>query len=148
MASDLKQKFNDFMAHRNGPDQLARDALVAALAVLILAAFFSEGLRAALQLIGIACMAYSYWRMFSSKIADRRRENDAYLVKRNQFMSKVKQPFQSVAKKGQKAAEQAKDKDHRYFACPKCGQNVRVPKGAGKIRVTCPKCGEKFERKA
>lgn len=90
--------------------------------------------------------------MFSTDSSRRGSENAAYLTKRNAVLGKVKAPFQKAAKQGQKAASQAKaqakDKEHRYFACPKCGQTVRVPKGAGKIRVTCPKCGEKFEKKA
>ena len=40
------------------------------------------------------------------------------------------------------------NRKHRYFDCPKCRQPVRVPKGAGKIAITCPKCKEKFIRKA
>jgi predicted RNA-binding Zn-ribbon protein involved in translation (DUF1610 family) len=62
------------------------------------------------------------------------------------------QQAQRAANQAQKAANQAKaqaaDKDHKYYGCPSCGQKVRVPKGAGKIRVTCPKCGTKFEKKA
>ena len=152
MASDFKEKFNTFMAHRNGPDQLSRDTLILAIVLLILSALTRDALRSILLALGVAAMAYAYFRMFSSKVADRSRENSAYLAKRNPVINKVKAPFASVAAKGQKAAaqaaRQAQDKDHRYFACPKCGQAVRVPKGAGKIRVTCPKCGEKFEKKA
>ena len=40
-----------------------------------------------------------------------------------------------------------KDREHRYFDCPKCRQMVRVPRGKGKIAITCPKCREKFVRK-
>ena len=40
-----------------------------------------------------------------------------------------------------------KDKEHRYFACPKCRQSVRVPKNKGKIAITCPKCRERFIKK-
>ena len=43
--------------------------------------------------------------------------------------------------------ERFKDKEHRYFDCPKCHQQVRVPRGKGKIAITCPKCREKFIRK-
>ena len=145
---DFKRKFNEFMSRRNGPDTLSRDALIVAVVMLLLTVFVSDGLAAAFNFIGIVSLAYSYWRLFSSKVVERRRENDAYLTKRRELLSKFKAPFKKAAKKGQKAAEQAKDKEHRYFDCPACGQSVRVPKGAGKIRVTCPKCGEKFERKA
>jgi len=40
-----------------------------------------------------------------------------------------------------------KDRHNRYFDCPKCHQLVRVPRGKGKISITCPRCREKFIRK-
>lgn len=44
-------------------------------------------------------------------------------------------------------AVRADAKTHRRFRCPKCHQKVRVPRGKGKIQITCPKCGEKFIKK-
>ena len=41
-----------------------------------------------------------------------------------------------------------RDKEHRYFKCPNCGQMLSVPKGKGKIRVTCPKCHAKMETRS
>ena len=43
--------------------------------------------------------------------------------------------------------DQMKDREHRYYTCPKCRQSVRVPKGKGKIAITCPKCRERFIKK-
>ena len=43
--------------------------------------------------------------------------------------------------------DRLKDRNNRYFNCPKCHQTVRVPRGKGKISITCPKCREKFIRK-
>ena len=43
--------------------------------------------------------------------------------------------------------EKLKDREHRYYACPKCRQPVRVPRGKGKIAITCPKCKERFIKK-
>ena len=40
-----------------------------------------------------------------------------------------------------------KDRDNRYFDCPKCRQMVRVPRGKGKIAITCPRCHERFVKK-
>jgi len=40
-----------------------------------------------------------------------------------------------------------RDKGHKYYRCPRCRQQVRVPKGKGKISITCPKCKEKFIKK-
>ena len=41
-----------------------------------------------------------------------------------------------------------KDKEHCYFKCPHCGQQLRVPRGKGKITVTCRACGASFEEKS
>ncbi|MBQ8833564.1 MAG: hypothetical protein IJ001_01380 [Oscillospiraceae bacterium] len=43
--------------------------------------------------------------------------------------------------------DRLKDRQHRYFDCPKCRQMVRVPRGKGKIAITCPRCKEKFVKK-
>lgn len=43
--------------------------------------------------------------------------------------------------------DRLKDRQHRYYDCPKCRQMVRVPRGKGKISITCPRCREKFVRK-
>ena len=39
-------------------------------------------------------------------------------------------------------------KTHRYFRCPQCRATVRVPRGKGKIRITCPKCKHQFVKKS
>ena len=36
-------------------------------------------------------------------------------------------------------------KTHRILVCKGCGQFIRVPKGQGKIEVTCPHCGKKID---
>ena len=40
------------------------------------------------------------------------------------------------------------DRKHRYYSCPRCHQTVRVPRGKGKISITCPKCREKFTKRS
>lgn len=155
MASDFSEKYRRFMSNRNGPDQLSRDALILALVLFLLAVVFGEGVRQFFLMLGLVAMGYSYFRLFSTNRSQRARENAAYVERRRQVVAKIGKPFagmsksvQEASRRGQKMADQAKDKEHRYFACPKCGQTVRVPRGAGKIRVTCPKCGDKFEKKA
>ena len=46
------------------------------------------------------------------------------------------------------ALDRVKDRQHRYYQCPRCHQSVRVPRGKGKIAITCPKCSERFVRKS
>ena len=34
-------------------------------------------------------------------------------------------------------------KEYRIFRCKGCGRNIRVPRGKGKLEITCPLCGRK-----
>ena len=42
----------------------------------------------------------------------------------------------------------AQRKLYRFYKCPQCRQKVRVPKGRGKICITCPKCRTEFVKKS
>ena len=35
---------------------------------------------------------------------------------------------------------------YSFFKCPSCGTVLRVPKGKGRVRITCKSCGNVFER--
>lgn len=35
----------------------------------------------------------------------------------------------------------------KLYRCPKCHQTIRVPKGRGKIAISCPKCRFEFIKK-
>ena len=53
--------------------------------------------------------------------------------------------FRSIGrwKRGRKGIKT--DKVYYYFKCPTCGQSMRVPRGLGKIEVTCKACSSRFE---
>ena len=40
-----------------------------------------------------------------------------------------------------------RDKEHKYYKCPGCSKTLRVPKGKGKIEISCPHCGRKFKKR-
>jgi predicted RNA-binding Zn-ribbon protein involved in translation (DUF1610 family) len=91
----------------------------------------------------IECVAYAMliivvFRMLSRNITARRRENDRFL----RFWA----PVRSRAKR---RAVAFRDRGtHRYFVCPSCKTTLRVPKGRGKLQITCPRCGERFIKKS
>lgn len=76
------------------------------------------------------------FRIMSRNYGRRRAENDAFL--------KVAGPVIHWFKHRRC---QAKDKDHLYFKCPTCSQMLRVPRGKGKISITCRNCGTVFQEK-
>ena len=100
--------------------------LVAAAVSSVLGAFLGiAGLKMLLLFVSYALMFWAIFRSLSRNTYRRYQENRKYL-----------QIF-----------DRLKDKNHRYFECPKCRQLVRVPRGKGKIAITCPKCREKFVKK-
>ena len=83
-------------------------------------------------------LIYSYVRVFSKNINKRYEQNQKYLY----YESKVKKLFSGVK------YNLKKRKTHRIFMCPSCKQKIRVPRGKGKIEITCPKCHTTFIRKS
>ncbi len=130
----MKEKFYRFMAGRYGADQFTRFLSIAALVLIVLNLFFRSGV---LWVLGLAALVFSYFRMFSKNHEKRRKENERYLRLREKLTCGVRNW----------AERQKQRRDYVFFRCPACRAMLRVPRGKGKIRVTCRKCGNAFERK-
>lgn len=130
----MKEKLRRFMAGRYGGDQLGHFLAWAALVLFVLGMLF----RRVFYWLGLAVLVYSYYRMFSRDIARRRYENDFYLQKRAAVLRKL----------GQMRNRFALRKTYRYFRCPQCRQELRIPRGRGQVSIHCPKCGADFVRKS
>ena len=134
MRESMREKFSRMMIGRNGPDQLARAASMAALVLVALNLFFRSSL---LWLLGLLLLAYSYFRVFSRNVYRRQEENGRFL----QLFYRGQQRAYGLRDRWQQRRE------FTFFKCPECRATLRVPKGKGRIRVTCRKCGNTFERK-
>lgn len=128
--NNLRMRMRRFMQGRYGSDPFGRFLLGAAIAFLILSFFFGK----IMYIIALVLMIYAYFRIFSKKPQKRYRENLLY-------MGCTKHIRSFFSMQGQRFAQR---KTHRIYRCPKCGQHIRVPKGKGKIRITCPKCRNEF----
>ena len=115
-----------FMTGRYGTDKLNTLILGIGL-VLCLGSMFMllPWLRLLFTALSYVFMGIAIFRCLSRNTYKRYQENRRYLALRSRM----------------------KDRDHRYFRCPKCRQSVRVPKKKGKIAITCPKCRERFVKK-
>ena len=119
-------RFQRFMAGRYGTDKLNVLRLIVGLIVTVANMFVKLGwLNLVLTLLGWLLLGLVIFRTLSRNIYKRYRENRKYLM----------------------LLQRIKDREHRYYDCPKCRQQVRVPRGKGKIAITCPKCKEKFIKK-
>ena len=122
----IKQALRRFMTGRYGTDKLNMWILGGGLILCLISLFVNLVAVNLLFTAGsYALMGLAIFRTFSRNTYKRYQENRKYL----------------------RLLERIKDREHRYFDCPRCRQPVRVPKGKGKIAITCPKCKEKFIKK-
>ena len=114
-----------FMADRYGNDRLNITLLAVGCVLCFVKMFLPSSAGFVLTILAEALLILYLFRFFSRNTYKRYNENRKFLL----------------------LIDRIKDRDHRYYACPKCRQTVRVPKGKGKISITCPKCREKFIKK-
>lgn len=129
----MKERFNVFMQGRYGIDQLNSFLMIVCIGCFVISIFIQSSI--------IVFVAYATWlivifRMFSKNIYARNRENEKYL-----------NLFSPVSRFLELKLMNRQDPSHKYFCCPNCKQKVRVPKGHGKVIVTCPSCQTKFEKR-
>ncbi len=135
--SGFRQKVMQFMQGRYGVDQLSNFLISTA----VLLALFGIFIRVpALNILCWVLIIIGYVRIFSRNTGKRYAENQKFLDKtfgiRNAF-AKVKYRL----KYGKQNSE-----PYYIYKCKKCGQKIRIPKGKGKIMVTCPKCKYQFKK--
>lgn len=131
----MREKLARFMVGRNGVDDLARFESWFVLVVLILSIFTRSGL---LDLIAITFIVHMYFRVFSRNVSKRYEENQKFLNFR----------YDWTVKWNRKKKHFEQRKMYKFYKCPMCRQEVRVPRGHGKICITCPKCREEFIRRS
>lgn len=130
----MRNAIQRFMYGRYGVDQLGRFLVGVAFASCVLNLLFDSFL---LMLVSDAAVFYALFRMLSRNIVKRREENARFLKKANPAIKWLR--LQQTMRR---------DKTHRYFKCPSCSQYLRVPRGKGKITVTCRSCGASFQEKS
>ena len=128
----MMQRIRNFMIGRYGVDQLMF-ALWILYFILVLVARFTTPW---LQLAALAVLFYLIWRMFSRNGYARSRENEKFLA--------IWRPIPNWFRK---MRDRARDTEHRYFKCPACKATLRLPRGKGKIAITCPRCQKEFVKR-
>ena len=135
----MRDRLIQFMAGRNGNDQLNRALMIAWVALLLLASVLRRtALGSVLYILMLALLVLTYYRMLSRDLYRRRSENERYLRAVEKQRAKLR-----VLKERWKQR-----KDYKFFSCPSCKAVMRVPRGRGKIRIVCHKCGNTFMGKS
>lgn len=125
-----------FFEGRSGPDALSMVLSFLACVLLVIAMLVGDGLSSILWILACICLGASYFRIFSRNTARRRLENE-------RFLRRIK-PLTDIR---QRRLERKRQKNlYCFFKCPQCSTVLRVPRGKGRIRITCRNCGNVFER--
>ena len=121
-----------FMYGRNGVDALNWALIALELALSVVCSVVRVRTVAnVLSFLSFVLMFIVLIRIFSRNLDQRRAENAKFLA---WWMPKAN------AMRGAQARRA--DKAHKYVRCS-CGAYCRVPRGVGKVELTCPKCGKK-----
>ena len=121
----LRAGLDRFMQGRYGLDRMNSVLLWISVILAVIAMILSGIPGLVFTLLAYLLVSTAIFRALSRNTYKRYRENRWFLMQ----------------------CDRVKDRDHRYYSCPNCRQSVRVPKGKGKIAITCPKCKEKFIKK-
>ncbi len=130
----IRQHFIRFMTGRYGMDQL-NIFLMATYLVLYLVFLFTR--LWVLDWLVLVILFVAVFRMLSRDLDRRRSENTRFL-----------QLVRPMVRNLHTFRTRMHDREHRYFKCPNCGQQMRVPRGKGRITVHCRTCGATFEEKS
>ena len=139
------QKLMQFMFGRRGNDELNICLIVAALILGFVNIFFRVfGLYLVYRvvyLVQLILIVMFFARFLSKNIPARQKENDAFLRFTGKFKKSNNDDYNTVYSND----PVKKSKNYKYFKCPNCSAKLRVPKGKGKITITCPKCRTSFK---
>ena len=126
LGAKLTAGLRRFMAGRYGTDKLNTYILGLGLILCLISMFIAfPVINLILTILSYSLMIWAICRTLSRNTYRRYQENRRFLM----------------------LLDRIKDREHRHFECPRCHQPVRVPRGKGKIAITCPKCKEKFIKK-
>lgn len=126
-------KLRQFMYGRYGMDQLGVLLIILGCIVTFITSFIRRA--PVVRILDFIPYILFILRALSRNIEARRRENERFL--------KIWTPLKTNFDNKQR---QAQDYNHKYYRCPGCSHVLRVPKGRGKIEITCPYCNRKFKK--
>ncbi len=133
----IRRFLANFFQGRNGFDQLAGAIWLVSIVFLLLSAFTKGLFSAVCNFVSLILIIWAFWRVCSKNIGKRSRENARFLEKTSGLRTKFRDFRTRFSMR----------KDYKFFTCPTCHTLLRVPRGKGKIQITCSKCGNRFPGK-
>ena len=101
------------------------------------------------RIFSFILLILSFYRAFSKKYYKRRQEYNVFYTYTNKLLNKFGNfHFGNLYPLVESAKNSLNEKrNYKITKCPKCHQKLRLPRGKGKIVVTCRRCSNKFDFK-
>lgn len=136
MLQKFKNSFYRFMSGRYGADQLNITLLVTSLIISIVGGIIFERSLIVTGIVYVLSIIVLY-RAFSKKIYVRQKENMKFMNLTRPLRTKY-----NIIKLN------LTQRESKHIQCPNCKKILRVPRGKGKIEITCPQCHTAFEKRS
>lgn len=133
----MREKFMRFMIGRYGVDEFSKTMAFTVVFLSLLRLFLTGWASLIFSILSLLLVVFVIYRTFSKNINKRVMENHKFLSKTNKLRSWIQ-----FAK-----TRYCDRKTYRYIKCPNCKNYSRVPKGKGKIKITCRVCKKQFDKK-
>lgn len=131
----MREKLRRFMIGRYGTDGLNQFLSIASLVLLLIAIVSRISL---FTWLSAAPLLFCCYRTFSRNISKRTEENYKFYT----LKDRVDNKFRGLKE------QWANRRVYHYYRCPQCRQKLRVPRGRGRIQISCPRCGTQFIKKS
>ena len=131
----MREKLQKFMIGRYGVDAFGKFLLGAVVVLWAINLFANNKILYSWALL---LMVYAYFRMFSRNTTKRYQENLKFLQIKNKVVARFKSEKSQLKQR----------KTHHIYRCPTCRQKIRIPRGKGRICITCPKCKAEFIKRS
>ena len=163
----MREKLNRFLQGRYGVDAFGKCLIYVGLVLALVNVLFRNTV---LSFVSLAIWIYAYYRMMSRDIYRRIGENDRYLNAKASITGRLRGLLGKLrGGQGNPAGSQSDgsngssrgcrsrcnsysgncyEDQYKVFKCPKCSQKLRVPRGKGKIMITCRRCGNEFKKRS
>jgi len=133
--TNWQMRITQWMQGRYGIDEMTQALIIVGCALTVINFIFGIPF---VSLLSLAAFVWGIFRCYSKNYPARARELEKY----QEVMQKPKAWWRLTNKRWENRNTTL------YFRCKGCNTVLNVPKGKGKLLVTCPKCGTKVEKKS
>ena len=129
----MKEKLRQFMIGRYGTDELSKFMMTVVIVLWLLNMFTKNRFFYSWSAL---VLVVAYFRMLSRNIQKRYQENQKFLEIKSKVLAKIRKEKSNMDQR----------KTHHIYQCPSCKQKIRIPRGKGRICITCPRCKTQFTK--